>query len=75
MKELVCTFLINEEHGMHILKQLKNWYEHFGGIKELVCTLMNLIHTTAGKRNGMLIFEERRCGMHILEEFKNILEE
>ena len=36
---------------------------------------MNLIHTTAGKRNGMLIFEERRCGMHILEEFKNILEE
>ena len=23
---------------MHILEQLKNWYEHFGGIKELVRT-------------------------------------
>ena len=33
MKELVCTFLINEGLGMHILEQLKNWYEHFGGIK------------------------------------------
>ena len=55
MKELVCTFLINEGLGMHILEQLKNWYEHFGGIKELVRTFCI--------NEGL--------GMHILEELKN----
>ena len=65
MKELVCTFLINEEHGMHILEQLKNWYEHFGGIKEVVCTFC------INERTDMHILENWYAHLRVKKDLVN----